>query len=367
MDNKIKGLHSNSKGYYRWQPPMKDGKRDSPISLGTKNYVEAVIACDQVRRDWKLGRVRFEGSFAEALKEYLEEKGNEVKIGERSPNTHYRSQRQLPIFDKELALLKSGRSPSDDDSERKYHSRKLKDISKEDIKEWQQWKKNEDLSDGSINTYSKILAAFFNWCVNEKKLSESPFAKIKIPKARRTGKGSIQFYNFDERNLLLKAPPTEELSFVLHLGFFAGLRYEEMNAMEADWIKGDILEVKATEHFMPKDGEARKIPINSQLKAFLQDLGKRPKFMFAPRKETWNPTPKNRYRFDCTKSYKTYVTKTCGLKFISVHSLRRSFATHLASKGIPIAKIAEWLGDDIRITEKHYIGQMPTEHLTDCL
>ena len=363
MAGKIKGLHHDKKGYYRWQPPMKNGKRDGAISLGTTDYYEAVVACDEARRAWELGVAQFTGSFADALGEYLEAQRGLVEIGRKSATTHYRSENQLRKYDQEFASLKNGSEESDC-----YQSVKLASITKKDIENWQRWKKKtatKKLTDSTIDTYSRILQGFFTWCVENEKLETSPFSKIKMPKLKR--KSAIEFYTFEERDLLLKAPPSQEIDFILHFGFFAGLRFEEINAMEADWIKGDLLVVQETDYFTPKDGESRDIPLNPQLRTFLDQYGLKSKFMFAPTKLDWHPTAEHPYRFNPKKSFKTYVEDTCQLKWRSYHALRRSFATHLAIRGERIARIADLLGDDITTTEKHYIGHIPSNNSTDCL
>ena len=341
---------------------MKNGKRDGAISLATKDYYEAVVACEEVRKAWELGTAKFTGSFAEALDEYLEAQNGLVELGKKSATTHYRSENQLRKYDQEFAFLKSVGGEGDG-----YESVKLASITKKDVEKWQKWKKTaaKNLSDTTIDTYSRILQGFFSWCVENEKLKTSPFSKIKMPRLKR--KRAVEFYTFEERDLLLKSPPSQEIDFILHFGFFAGLRFEEINAMEADWISGDLLVVQETDYFRPKDGESREIPLNPQLKTFLKQYGLKSKFMFAPTKLDWHPTAEHPYRFNPKKSFKTYVEDTCQLKWRSYHALRRSFATHLAIRGERIARIAELLGDDITTTEKHYVGHIPSNNSTDCL
>ena len=110
---------------------MKNGKRDGAISLGTRDYYEAVVACDEARRAWELGTAQFTGSFADALDEYLEAQSGLVEIGHKSATTHYRSENQLRKYDQEFASLKNGSEESDC-----YQSVKLASIAKKDIENW---------------------------------------------------------------------------------------------------------------------------------------------------------------------------------------------------------------------------------------
>lgn len=168
---------------------------------------------------------------------------------------------------------------------------------------------------------------------------------------------------------MLQNPPDEACDFILHLGFYAGLRFEEINAMEADWIEGDVINVQETKFFKPKDKELRVVPINKKLREFFERYGKKKHFMYAPHKTEWTPKPSNPYRYDPDKRLKRHVDKTCGISrfTFSYHKLRASFATHLAMKGVPIVEIAKLLGDDLVTTEKHYIGKTPSNNSTDCL
>jgi site-specific recombinase XerD len=60
--------------------------------------------------------------------------------------------------------------------------------------------------------------------------------------------------------------------------------------------------------------------------------------------------------------------KKCGVPFVTYHTLRHSFATHLAEKGKSMKDIAAYLGDDISTTEKHYIAFSPADDgVIDCL
>ena len=376
MNRKIKGLQIDGKGYFKWQPPMRNGQRDSPIYLGTKDYIKAVVAYEEAKRNWELGDARLQGSSDQAVAEYLNHQRQQLIIEEIEPKTVYRAENQLPIFMQELSK-ELGNKPvgKNEGGEDLYPSIKLNKITKEDIEKWRQGKATKKskrtkkpLSKSTIDTYQMILKGLFTWCVKQKMISESPFAEIKIKKPKKTE--STKFYTLRERDKMLENPPCEAIDFILHFGFYAGLRIEEINAMEASWIQGNIIHIQKTDYFKPKDKEHREVPLNPKLKDFLKRYGIKKKFMFAPHKATWLPTPSNPYRYDPIKRLKKYVEKTCEIDHFSFsyHKMRASFGTHLAMSGkLPIATIAALLGDDIATTERHYIGQLPTENSTDCL
>jgi integrase len=367
MSGAIKGLHTNSKGYYRWQPPMRKGQRDKPIYLNTSDYVEAVKAYELAKRDWELGVATYDGTFKQAVAEYI--KAQEIRLlsGDKEPATVYRAKNTLPKIDEELSRIKSGRKSK----AKSYPSAKLISITKNDVEKWQKLKLTQKsertkkpLSPSTVDTYMRVLQGFFTWCASEGKIKESPFIKIKLPKLKRTK--DVKFCTVEVRDKLLENPPNEAVAFILNLGFFAGLRFEEINAMESDWIKGDVITIQATKYFKPKDKELRKIGINAKLKKFLKSYGTKEGFMYAPHHTTWNPTPSNKYRHDPKRTFQKHGQR-CGIAHLSYHMLRASFATHLSMKGEKMREIARLLGDDVRTTEEHYVDHSPSNNSTDCL
>jgi integrase len=347
----IKGLYEK-RGYYYWQPPQKNRVRPKPIALRTKDYNEAVQKYDQVKKDLELGHAISKDSMSDAIKDYIKAKKAETK-----PATNIRAEGVLTKINQQMS------------------SPKLKDITHSSITKWRDWKSRQDgygkrtTSDSTIDTYIRIIKAFLNWCVEEKKLSENPAKRIKLGRVKKTKQ--TEYCTIEQRDLLLKNPPSEEISFILHFGFYAGLRFGEMLAMEKSWIhlaqdkKTGFLAVQKTKHWEPKDKELRKIKLHPELIKFIDSYGLKEPFMLAPYRKDWKPAPT--YRFNPKKSFATYMKK-CGVPFVTYHTLRHSFATHLAEKGKSMKDIAAYLGDDISTTEKHYIAFSPADDgVIDCL
>jgi len=69
---------------------------------------------------------------------------------------------------------------------------------------------------------------------------------------------------------------------------------------------------------------------------------------------------KHRYRFDFRRAFFDYM-KAQGVPWISPHVMRHSFASICASKGIDIYRIATWLGDDVRVVQRHYAKLRPDD------
>src|SRR6185503_7207745 len=113
------------------------------------------------------------------------------------------------------------------------------------------------------------------------------------------------------------------------------------------------LEVKAKKMpaWLPKDREERHVPLTRAFVDFLRNdyaNWRQSDYMIAPdkRKGRW------RYRHDFRKAFLTY-TRSQGVA-TTFHDARRTFASLLVSAGVPLYKVARWLGDGIRVVEKHY-------------
>ena len=53
--------------------------------------------------------------------------------------------------------------------------------------------------------------------------------------------------------------------------------------------------------------------------------------------------------------------KAQAVPWCSRHVMRHSFASICASKGIDIYRIATWLGDDVRVVQRHYAKLRPDD------
>lgn len=52
---------------------------------------------------------------------------------------------------------------------------------------------------------------------------------------------------------------------------------------------------------------------------------------------------------------------------ISPHDLRHSYAIYLLEKGVPLDRVAQFLGDTVEVTQKHYTGFVVTDHALSSL
>jgi integrase len=117
-----------------------------------------------------------------------------------------------------------------------------------------------------------------------------------------------------------------------------------------------LIHVRKTDTFRPKDRDERTIPMTKAFKAFLRGYGLRTPFMLQPD----TPHGKSRYRWDFRRPWAEYVKKhKC--PWVTPHIARHTFASLLASAGVSIYKISQWLGDDVRVVQKHYAKLLPKD------
>ncbi len=80
---------------------------------------------------------------------------------------------------------------------------------------------------------------------------------------------------------------------------------------------------------------------------------------------TWCIAPevqrgKSRYRYDFIRPFNLYLEfmgRELGqdLSWVTPHVMRHTFGSLLAIAGESLAKISEWMGDDPRVTDRHYL------------
>ncbi|MCC7519885.1 MAG: tyrosine-type recombinase/integrase [Verrucomicrobiae bacterium] len=219
------------------------------------------------------------------------------------------------------------------------------------------------LSESTAQGYMMTLRSFFQWATEVKRLRvDNPVKSVKL--AKWTSKGRQQWCQRSLKNKLIEAAPNDDLRFILFCGFDAGLRRGEISECRRDWfdLKAGLLHVRKAEGpprlgegqrpFLPKDRDERTVPLTAPFRKFLRRYLKgRSEYDFALMPGV--SYGKAKYRYDFRKPFDDYLkTKAC--QWVTPHVMRHSFASILASAGVSIFKVAQWLGDDVRVVQRHY-------------
>ena len=217
------------------------------------------------------------------------------------------------------------------------------------------------LKESSIESYGMIIRGFCAWLVEENKLRENPAAFIKTKIS--TSAKERRFCRREQVDLLINECVDRELKFILFCGFHAGLRKGEIVQARPGWfdLKLNIIHITESENWKPKDKDKRTIPLTAAFKRFLIEEmtgdGELPEpFLVYPTKVQG----KGRYRYDFRKPFEEYVAAR-ELPWLKPHIMRHTFASLLAIAGVSIFKIAQWLGDDVRVVERHYAHLHPQD------
>lgn len=241
-------------------------------------------------------------------------------------------------------------------------------ITEANIRAW--YKKECDRVVGSTaQGYLMAVRSFFNWMVQENLLAKNPTHAIRIEKWDYGHR--VKFCEPELRDKLLKKTKDPILAFVVHAGFEAGMRRNEIIEARPSWfdLKSRTVFVKETDTFTPKDREARAIPMTDVLFNFLKKHPMKGKYCIAPDVERG----KSRYRYDFIRAFTTYMADQ-KVPWVTPHVMRHTFGSLLASGGESLLKIARWMGDDPRVVERHYahlqpgdrsINRLHGDHLSD--
>ena len=216
--------------------------------------------------------------------------------------------------------------------------------------------KRREVSPSTAESYMFTLRSFFKWCVAENLCRRNPAAEVELDKVDHQAR--IKFTDLELAQMLITNAPNDDMRFILYCGFHVGMRKLEIVEAIPEWFNLDrkTVEIRATPTFRPKDRDARTVPITDQFADFLREYGLRKPFVLKPEVEQG----RFRYRYDFRRPFTDYMTEQ-GVPWITPHVMRHSFASICAMKGIDIYRIATWLGDDVRVVQKHYAKLRPDD------
>ena len=212
------------------------------------------------------------------------------------------------------------------------------------------------LAPSTAESYMFTVRSFFNWCVAQDVCRRNPALDVQLDRIDR--KGRTRFADLDLAERLIEHAPNDDLRFVLFCGFHTGMRKLEIVEAVPEWfnLAARTVEIRQTDTFRPKDRDARTVPLTDQFAEFLKGWGLRSPYVLQPEVKHG----RHRYRFDFRRAFDDFM-KAEGVPWISPHVMRHSFASICASKGIDIYRIATWLGDDVRVVQRHYAKLRPDD------
>jgi integrase len=186
----------------------------------------------------------------------------------------------------------------------------------------------DELPHGAAGEAVKNIRAFFNWCV-PRYLPASPCVGLRKPAS--TSRERI--LTDEELKKVWKAAEQTGYPFgtIVLLLILTGQRRGEIAALEKQWIKEDTITLPKR---ITKNGREHTFPIAVSVTS---TLGTVPNFESLKHQTLLFPARgKPSSIFNGFSKSKASLDRLCGVKDWTLHDLRRTFATGLASLNVPI-------------------------------
>lgn len=212
-------------------------------------------------------------------------------------------------------------------------------ISKEQIEKYLSYKKQENASDSQMNQLVNALNCFFIRILNQ----EAKVCQIIRPKKK---KKLPNVFSLEEIELLLKSCKNIKHKTLLILVYSGGLRRSEVLNLRIEDINFNRKSIYIKN---AKGGKDRFTFLAKIAEKYLREY-----FMqYKPKYYLFEGQVGGRYgESSIQKVFDEARRKSKVNRFVTLHGLRHSFATHLIEKGIPLHVVQELLGHgSIKTTE----------------
>jgi integrase/recombinase XerD len=229
---------------------------------------------------------------------------------------------------------------------------------------WANWKLGVRAKGKRLTT----LRAFFRFCVNRKWIAESPVSSdIKAPVGSSKAANKAPFTD-DELNRIITACDDvkvewknetglgiwtgEDLKDLIWLMIYTGFRISDATFFDMKRLKGEQVFIRATKN----GGDVfAYIPdwLRDRLLARAERCGRRP---FIVAKSERLETVTNIWRRRIAKAFEAAGPFD---EPPTPHRFRHTFARILLQRGVPVADVADLLGDDEKTVREHYARWVP--------
>lgn len=221
-------------------------------------------------------------------------------------------------------------------------------IGVKEIERYKARKLEEKLSRKTVNNHLHVISKMLRVAVEWSELATAPRAKL-----LKVGKSEFDFLDFEEARRLVEACTGQLRTMVVTL-LNTGLRWGELVALrwqDVDLKAGRIVvrqNVWRGHIGTPKGGRAREIPLNEAVLSVLREHRHlRGEWVFCTDGGT-------RLGDQAETSRLESACRRAGLRNVTWHVLRHTFASHLVMRGVPIKAVQELLGhQDIQTTMRY--------------
>lgn len=183
--------------------------------------------------------------------------------------------------------------------------------------------------------------------------ADNPFRGVRV--ARKSHE-LPRWLTTEEIALLLaeaRKAGSRDMELFIALGVYAGLRKGEANHARWEWIDWDrgVITVQNSNGFTTKSGKPRPVPLASRLREILEPYRQESGYIIAPQYLGRNLDPMKLRK----------MVRALGLEWVHPHTLRHTFASHLAQAGVSLYKVARWMGHQSLATTMIYSHLCPVD------
>ncbi len=220
-----------------------------------------------------------------------------------------------------------------------------------------------NLSSKTIKNYINLVSSVLEKAVEWNYLKENVAKNITIPKNYNKPKKEQEIYNNKEIKQLFKALENQEEPFktMIYISFYTGARRGEVLALRWKDIDFENNIINITQNKIRKvNGTMIKETKNKRSRNFVA-----PQVLLTKIKEIYNHQDKEALIFDYypatyTRMWQKFIKKN-NLKYITLHDLRHTNGSILASKGVDIVTIAKRLGHLPATASAYYLHAVSEE------
>jgi len=229
-------------------------------------------------------------------------------------------------------------------------------IGAHDIERYKAQRVQQGLTNKTIRNHLTVLNKCIGTAYEWLQLEGAP-PKVKWPKCAPP---DIDYLSPEECELLLSRANGVMHEMVL-TALRTGMRQGEIRALQwssIDWLNRSIAVRHSWDNHRrvlvpPKSNRIRHMPLDIDVCAMLHRRKKETGFVFLP--------PDARPFSNCRVNYAIRkLCKRAGLRHIGWHTLRHTFASHLAMRGVPLPVIKELMGHSSIMTTMRYAHVAPS-------
>ena len=157
-----------------------------------------------------------------------------------------------------------------------------------------------------------------------------------------------------ERILTVSAPNCRPAFAILA---FSGMRVGELQWLawrDVDFVNG-MIHIRAKDGWLPKNGKDRSLPMSDRLRAVLETLPKKHRWVLAARRSDEYPEGGHQISTVHLLEKLKKVLAKVGIEVGGLHTFRHFFVTHCANQGVPPEVLMNWVGhSDLRMIVRYY-------------